>query len=468
MGKREDAMQRREARAAEILAAADGDRELREAGLIGRFTARLHPRDRTGKWRDSFAAGGIESKYDMPGKRRAAAGPSKHGEDPHTPPDMSRSMTNAPNGTFGNSAPSPYEQRATHEVSNRDSAGRLPSDPNWQGVPGGVGGDEDHPLKIARRAAGRKPGAPATVGSTEQAWRESIKNPPINEHVPGSVEGTTVSRRMSGDMKHNPKKVSIRHASQTMSPTGSIEMEGEVAMRGGSFHAHLTHAPTKSTGHGQGRTPSAAVHSAHDDTLRKAAAHPSATPLVKNAAAERFKGNERVTHQGVDMGTRAELDARTRKHEDEQLGMNVRDWTDLAERSAAQGDEKAAASFRKQANDALQLHSDIRNLEAEIQRAEGRGETQKAGELRRELTHLQLQRMHTDDVKQTRDEAIRTRDPDMEVAARNELNRRDGGASVRQRMADDEHENAKQVAINERAERMRRERAARNRKGGGK
>lgn len=91
---REAAMARRVARAED---------EIRE-GILGKFTSRLHPRDRAGKWRDS-PGGGLESKYDMQGKRAAAAGPSKHD-----------SMHDAPNGTFGNSAPSPHEERATHET----------------------------------------------------------------------------------------------------------------------------------------------------------------------------------------------------------------------------------------------------------------------------------------------------------------------------------------------------------------
>lgn len=96
---RDAAMARRVARAVA---------QLTEAGGMRGFLERLHPRDRGGKWRDSFAPqarpsaiklegerarhetehvskarkvpGGIESKYDMPGKRRAAAGPSKHAE----------------------------------------------------------------------------------------------------------------------------------------------------------------------------------------------------------------------------------------------------------------------------------------------------------------------------------------------------------------------------------------------------
>lgn len=56
MGKREDAMQRREELAAETLAAREGARELREAGfgLPAGWIARLHPRDRRGKFRETM------------------------------------------------------------------------------------------------------------------------------------------------------------------------------------------------------------------------------------------------------------------------------------------------------------------------------------------------------------------------------------------------------------------------------
>lgn len=54
MGKREDAMQRREERAAETLAAREGAEELREAGLPQSWLARLHPRDRRGKFRETM------------------------------------------------------------------------------------------------------------------------------------------------------------------------------------------------------------------------------------------------------------------------------------------------------------------------------------------------------------------------------------------------------------------------------
>lgn len=68
-----DPMARRVARAEEVL----------EAGLLGKFMERLHPRDRRGKFSHSLGmtAGErakLESKYDMQGKRAAAAGPSKH------------------------------------------------------------------------------------------------------------------------------------------------------------------------------------------------------------------------------------------------------------------------------------------------------------------------------------------------------------------------------------------------------
>lgn len=91
---RDAAMARRVARA---------EAAISEGGL-GKYLERLHPRNRRGKWRDSMhaaeidaetrdhaRAGRMESKYDMPGKRRAAAGPSKHEVRPARNPKFDES-----------------------------------------------------------------------------------------------------------------------------------------------------------------------------------------------------------------------------------------------------------------------------------------------------------------------------------------------------------------------------------------